>query len=104
MSQLPRPVRPTTPAPAVTLTTKSTLADFDRALPPVSAVADRAEAPSPSPASWPDLLRLLAEILQDGIPLLEKGGKANVFQLLMLFAKVQAAWAAFKALRNPPAV
>lgn len=63
------------------------------------------EVPEASPAppqSWPDLLRLLADVLQEGIPLLEGGKKANVFALLLVFAKLQAAWAAFKSLRNPP--
>lgn len=77
-----------------------TVDDLERSRPRQAAV--RAEATTPSRiSSWPALLRLIADILEEGIPLLEKGGKANVFQLLMLFGRVQTAWAAFKELRKP---
>lgn len=64
----------------------------------------RAEATVAPPESWPALLRLAADILQDALPLLEGGKKADVFQLLMTFAKLQVAWRAFKSLRKPVAV
>lgn len=69
---------------------------------PGHGTAVQAEAAAPSSlSSWPDLLHLVADILKDAMPLLEKGGKANVLQLLMLYTKVQAAWQAYKALRSP---
>lgn len=97
MSQLPRPRREADHSP-LTLTPDTTFADLERARP--AAAAARSEAAA-LPSSWPDLLHLLADILADGIPMLEKGGKANVLQVLLLYAKIQAAWQSFKALRKP---
>jgi len=84
----------------MTINDQITVGDLERARPKQTAA--RAEASAPSRvSSWPDLLRLVADLIEEGVPLLEKGGKANVFALLMLFAKVQAAWQGYRDLRKP---